>query len=82
MLGNPTKLAPIPNPIPCLAALPMLGAYMSSTANVAAAVIAIITISSTFIFFLWDVEGGYSYGSTFNKVFYGFLRTSCKSKAD
>ena len=44
--GKPTRLAPIPKPAPCLAALPILGANMSKIANTHAATKEIITISS------------------------------------
>ena len=44
--GNPTKFAPIPNPAPLRAVTPMLGMYVSNMLNVAAAVNAIMAISS------------------------------------
>ena len=46
--GNPTRLAPIPNPAPVLAFTPILGMYVSRILNVAAAVKAIRAISSSF----------------------------------
>jgi hypothetical protein len=49
-MGNLTRLAPIPNPAPPLALPDIDGTKTSSTLNVAAAVKAIMTTSSTFIF--------------------------------
>ena len=47
-IGNPTILAPIPNPAPALAETATDGRYVSRMENVAAAVNAINEISSTF----------------------------------
>ena len=46
--GKPTKLAPIPNPAPERAVTPITGTYVSRMLKVAAAVNAIIPISSKF----------------------------------
>jgi len=45
-VGNPTRLAPIPNPAPVLAETARLGTYVSKMLNVAAAVKAIKATSS------------------------------------
>ena len=51
--GNPTRLAPTPNPAPVLAAPPTAGIYISNIANVAAAVNAMKRTSSNFIRLPW-----------------------------
>ena len=47
--GNPTRLAPIPNPAPERAETAIDGTYVSNIENVAAAVNAISITSSSFI---------------------------------
>ena len=80
ILGNPTRLAPIPNPAPPRALDAMDGTNTSSTENVAAAIRAIITISSGFNAFLGIAKAAIANTNYEQKMLWRIFRNLLRKK--